>query len=74
MMELGIARGLSSIHVLGHEGARGRGGDDAPLPLLAIAHPMLPWPIIIQTSITESELQLPTSSRGYRTLCKHLSA
>ncbi len=38
MMELNFARGLSSVHVLGHEGVRDRGGD-RPAPSIAIHCP-----------------------------------
>ncbi|PBK62704.1 hypothetical protein ARMSODRAFT_1024682 [Armillaria solidipes] len=50
IMELDFARSLSSIHVLGHEGCMKEVATNPPLPSLAIVHPKLPWPIVIQRS------------------------
>ncbi|PBK62714.1 hypothetical protein ARMSODRAFT_1024692 [Armillaria solidipes] len=50
IMELDFARSLSSVHVLGHEGCVKEVATSPPLPSLAIVHPKLPWPIVIQRS------------------------
>ncbi|KAK0234287.1 hypothetical protein IW262DRAFT_1452835 [Armillaria fumosa] len=50
MMELDFARSLSSVRVLGHEGCVNEMATSPPLPSLAIVHPKLPWPIVIQRS------------------------
>ncbi|PBK84407.1 hypothetical protein ARMGADRAFT_1088434 [Armillaria gallica] len=50
MMKLDFACGLSSVHVLGHEGCINEAVTNPPLPSLAIVHPKLPWPIVIQRS------------------------
>ncbi|PBK79103.1 hypothetical protein ARMGADRAFT_1087622 [Armillaria gallica] len=50
MMELDFTRSLSSVHVLGHEGCVNEVATNPPLPLLAITHPKLPWPVVIQRS------------------------
>ncbi|KAK0185280.1 hypothetical protein F5146DRAFT_1228205 [Armillaria mellea] len=50
MMELDFARSLSSVRVLGHEGCEKEVATSPPLPSLAIIHPRLPWPIVIQRS------------------------
>ncbi|PBK93379.1 hypothetical protein ARMGADRAFT_1079709 [Armillaria gallica] len=50
IMELDFARSLSSVRVLGHEGCVKELATSPPLPSLAIVHPKLPWPIVIQRS------------------------
>ncbi|KAK0479542.1 hypothetical protein IW261DRAFT_1564191 [Armillaria novae-zelandiae] len=50
IMELDFARSLSSVRVLGHEGCVNEVATSPPLPSLAIVHPKLPWPIVIQRS------------------------
>ncbi|KAK0431116.1 hypothetical protein EV421DRAFT_1855095 [Armillaria borealis] len=49
-MELDFARSLSSARVLGHESCVNEVATSPPLPSLAIVHPKLPWPIVIQRS------------------------
>ncbi len=49
-MELDFARSLSSIRILGHEGCVKEMATSPPIPSLAIVHPKLPWPIVIQRS------------------------
>ncbi|PBK65218.1 hypothetical protein ARMSODRAFT_961227 [Armillaria solidipes] len=50
IMELDFARSLSSVRVIGHEGRVNEVATSPPLPSLAIVHPKLPWPIVIQRS------------------------
>ncbi|KAK0479541.1 hypothetical protein IW261DRAFT_144657 [Armillaria novae-zelandiae] len=50
MMELDFTRSLSSIRILGYEGCVNEVATSPPLPSLAIVHPKLPWPIVIQRS------------------------
>ncbi|KAK0234288.1 hypothetical protein IW262DRAFT_1248602, partial [Armillaria fumosa] len=50
IMELDFARSLSSVRVLGHEGCVNEVATSPPLPSLAIVHPKLPWPTVIQRS------------------------
>ncbi|PBK65316.1 hypothetical protein ARMSODRAFT_1022431 [Armillaria solidipes] len=50
MIQLDFARSLSSVRVLGHEGCINDAATNPPLPSLAIVHPKLPWPIVIQRS------------------------
>ncbi|KAK0222496.1 hypothetical protein EDD85DRAFT_960136 [Armillaria nabsnona] len=50
IMELDFARSLSSVRILGHEGCVKEMATSPPLPSLAIVHPKLPWPIVIQRS------------------------
>ncbi|KAK0491803.1 hypothetical protein EDD18DRAFT_540821 [Armillaria luteobubalina] len=50
IMELDFARSLSSARVLGHKGCVNEVATSPPLPSLAIVHPKLPWPIVIQRS------------------------
>ncbi|KAK0491802.1 hypothetical protein EDD18DRAFT_540872 [Armillaria luteobubalina] len=50
IMELDFARSLSSVRVLGHKGCVNEKATSPPLPSLAIVHPKLPWPIVVQRS------------------------
>ncbi|SJL04239.1 uncharacterized protein ARMOST_07600 [Armillaria ostoyae] len=50
MMELDFTRSLLSVRVLGHEGSVNEAATNPPLPSLAITHPKLPWPVVIQRS------------------------
>ncbi|SJL02842.1 uncharacterized protein ARMOST_06180 [Armillaria ostoyae] len=50
MMKLDFARSLSSVRIPGHEGCVNEAATNPPLPSLAIVHPKLPWPIVIQRS------------------------
>ncbi|KAK0436240.1 hypothetical protein EV421DRAFT_1908115 [Armillaria borealis] len=50
IMKLDFARSLSSVRVLSHESCVNEVATIPPLPSLAIVHPKLPWPIVIQRS------------------------
>ncbi|PBK91195.1 hypothetical protein ARMGADRAFT_1031886 [Armillaria gallica] len=50
MIELDFARSLSRVHVLGREGSMNEAATSSPLPSLAIVHPKLPCPVVIQRS------------------------
>ncbi|KAK0450509.1 uncharacterized protein EV420DRAFT_737583 [Desarmillaria tabescens] len=51
LMELDFAaQSLSGVRVLGHEGCVNGAATSPPLPSLAIVHPKLPWPVVIQRS------------------------
>ncbi len=50
IMELDFARSLSNVRILGHEGCVEEMATSPPIPSLAIVHPKLPWPIVIQRS------------------------
>ncbi|KAK0234299.1 hypothetical protein IW262DRAFT_1291160 [Armillaria fumosa] len=50
LMELDFGRSLSSVHVFGHKGYMNEAVTYPPLQSLAIVHPKLPWPVIIQRS------------------------
>ncbi|KAK0209323.1 hypothetical protein DFS33DRAFT_1254909 [Desarmillaria ectypa] len=49
-MVLDFAHSLSRVRVLGHEGCVSEVATNPPLPSLAIVHPRLPWPVVIQRS------------------------
>ncbi|KAK0436206.1 hypothetical protein EV421DRAFT_1130519 [Armillaria borealis] len=50
LMELEFARSLSGVRVFGHEGCVKEEATNPPLPSMAIVHPKLPWPVVIQRS------------------------
>ncbi|PBK85184.1 hypothetical protein ARMGADRAFT_565902 [Armillaria gallica] len=50
MIELDFARSLSSVRVLGRDRSVNEAATSPPLPSLAIVHPKLPCPVVIQRS------------------------